>query len=50
MPDSTADARWARWAFFRQWLKNPLGVAAVSPSSPQLARQMIAALPPSRAG
>lgn len=34
-----------RWAFFRQWLRNPLGVAAVSPSSPQLARQMIAALP-----
>lgn len=34
-----------RWRFFRQWLKNPLGVAAVSPSSPQLARQMIAALP-----
>ena len=42
---STAD-RQTRWAFFRQWLKNPLGVAAVSPSSPQLARQMIAALPP----
>ena len=46
MRDSAADARSARWAFFRQWLKNPLGVAAVSPSSPQLARQMIAALPP----
>jgi len=45
MRDSTADDRLARWAFFRQWLKNPLGVAAVSPSSPQLARQMIAALP-----
>lgn len=38
-----------RWAFFRQWLKNPLAVAAVSPSSPQLARQMIAALPPGSA-
>ena len=37
--------RRAHWAFFRQWLKNPLAVAAVSPSSPQLARQMIAALP-----
>lgn len=34
-----------RWAFFRQWLKNPLRVAAVSPSSPFLARQMIAELP-----
>lgn len=37
--------RHAHWAFFRQWLKNPLAVAAVSPSSPQLARQMIGALP-----
>ena len=45
MRDSTADERLTRWAFFRQWLKNPLGIAAVSPSSPQLARQMIAALP-----
>lgn len=45
MRDSTADDRLARWAFFLQWLKNPMGVAAVSPSSPQLARQMIAALP-----
>lgn len=33
------------WTFFRQWLKNPLGVAAISPSSPQLARQMMAELP-----
>jgi phosphatidylethanolamine/phosphatidyl-N-methylethanolamine N-methyltransferase len=31
--------------FFRQWLKNPLGVAAVAPSSQQLARQMMAELP-----
>lgn len=37
--------RHAHWAFFRQWLKNPLGVAAISPSSPQLARLMTAALP-----
>lgn len=35
----------ATWTFFRQWLKNPLGVAAISPSSPQLARQMMAELP-----
>lgn len=35
----------ASWTFFRQWLKNPLGVAAISPSSPQLARQMMAELP-----
>lgn len=33
------------WTFFRQWLKNPLGVAAISPSSPQLARQMMNELP-----
>lgn len=46
MPIPSAADRQTRWAFFRQWLKNPLGVAAVSPSSPQLARQMIAALPP----
>lgn len=34
------------WTFFRQWLKNPLAVAAISPSSRQLARQMVAELPP----
>lgn len=33
------------WTFFRQWLKNPLTVAAISPSSRQLARQMTAELP-----
>lgn len=33
------------WTFFRQWLKDPLGVAAISPSSPQLARQMMLELP-----
>ncbi|MGA9332978.1 MAG: hypothetical protein WBV39_01755 [Rudaea sp.] len=33
------------WTFFRQWLKNPLTVAALSPSGRQLARQMIAELP-----
>lgn len=33
------------WTFFRQWLKNPLAVAALSPSGRQLARQMIAELP-----
>lgn len=31
--------------FFRQWLKNPLSVAALSPSSRQLARLMIRELP-----
>jgi phosphatidylethanolamine/phosphatidyl-N-methylethanolamine N-methyltransferase len=33
------------WTFFRQWLKNPLAIAAISPSSRQLARQMVAELP-----
>jgi len=39
-PDSPA-----AWTFFRQWLKNPLAMAAFSPSGRQLARQMIAELP-----
>jgi phosphatidylethanolamine/phosphatidyl-N-methylethanolamine N-methyltransferase len=34
------------WTFFRQWLKNPLAIAAISPSSRQLARQMVSELPP----
>jgi phospholipid N-methyltransferase len=36
----------AGWIFFRQWLKNPLRMAAFSPSGRQLARQMVAELPP----
>ncbi len=32
--------------FFRQWLKNPLTTAALSPSSRQLARLMMQELPP----
>lgn len=35
----------AGWTFFLQWLKNPLRVAAISPSSKQLARQMMTQLP-----
>jgi phospholipid N-methyltransferase len=35
----------AGWIFFRQWLKNPLSIAALSPSGRQLARQMVAELP-----
>ncbi len=31
--------------FFRQWLKNPLAIAALSPSSRQLARLMVQQLP-----
>ena len=33
------------WTFFRQWLKNPLAIAAISPSSRHLARRMVAELP-----
>lgn len=40
---STRDS--AGWTFFRQWLKNPLAIAAISPSSRHLARQMLAELP-----
>jgi phosphatidylethanolamine/phosphatidyl-N-methylethanolamine N-methyltransferase len=34
------------WLFFRQWLKNPLRVAALSPSGVQLAGHMMSELPP----
>jgi phospholipid N-methyltransferase len=34
------------WTFFRQWLRNPRAMAALSPSSRQLARLMIEQLPP----
>lgn len=33
------------WTFFRQWLKNPLAMAAVSPSSRELAQKMLRELP-----
>ena len=42
-PDTRATP--AGWTFFRQWLKNPLEIAAISPSSQQLARQMVHQLP-----
>lgn len=35
----------ATLTFFRQWLKNPLSVAALSPSGKQLARLMVRELP-----
>lgn len=34
------------WRFFRQWLRNPLAIAAVLPSSPFLARAMVAEFEP----
>lgn len=33
------------WTFFRQWLKHPLSIAAISPSSQRLARLMIDEMP-----
>ena len=46
MMDSNPHSALAQtWTFFRQWLKNPRGVAAISPSSQQLARQMMSELP-----
>ena len=36
----------SRWMFFRQWLRDPISTAAISPSSRILARRMIAELPP----
>ena len=47
MPNPTDRTRSlpAGWTFFRQWLKDPLKVAAISPSSKQLARQMMSQLP-----
>lgn len=38
-------ARTQTWTFFRQWLKNPRAMAALSPSSRQLARAMVAQVP-----
>lgn len=43
--DRVHDEAASRWVFFRQWLRNPLAVAAVSPSSRQLARRIVAELP-----
>jgi len=43
--DTTADRTHA-WTFFRQWLKNPIKMASIAPSGQQLARMMIAELPP----
>lgn len=42
---SRAQRAASHWTFFRQWLKNPLGIAALSPSSQRLAREMIRQLP-----
>ena len=39
-PDVRAAAPEA-WTFFRQWLKNPLGIAALSPSGRQVAFSIV---------
>jgi phospholipid N-methyltransferase len=43
-PSSSASGSQA-WLFFRQWLKNPLGVASLAPSGAQLTGLMVAELP-----
>jgi phospholipid N-methyltransferase len=45
-PDTAPDMPERGWTFFRQWLKNPLAIAAVSPSSRELAQNMLRELPP----
>lgn len=42
---SRGPGRTDHWTFFRQWLRNPLATAAISPSGAQLARLMLAELP-----
>ena len=42
----TAADRAHAWTFFRQWLKNPIKMASITPSGQQLAKMMIAELPP----
>jgi phosphatidylethanolamine/phosphatidyl-N-methylethanolamine N-methyltransferase len=44
-PATTGAERAHVWTFFRQWLKNPIAMSAISPSSAKLARQMVAELP-----
>ena len=42
---TTRSTRAEMWMFFRQWLRRPLSIAAISPSSRFLARRVVAALP-----
>lgn len=45
-PQSSPSASGSQaWLFFRQWLKNPLSIAALAPSGTQLAGRMTAELP-----
>lgn len=45
--DAAMRRRPEHWTFFRQWLKSPLSIAAISPSSQHLARGMLDELPSS---
>jgi len=38
--------RSSAWTFFRQWLRNPIKTASITPSGLQLAGMMVAELPP----
>jgi phospholipid N-methyltransferase len=44
-PQSSSTSGSQAWLFFRQWLKNPLSIAALAPSGAQLAGMMTAELP-----
>ena len=44
-PATNSTDRAHAWTFFRQWLKNPMAMSAISPSGRELARQMVAELP-----
>ncbi|MBS0193036.1 MAG: methyltransferase domain-containing protein [Proteobacteria bacterium] len=44
-PSDTTALRPHAWTFFRQWLKNPIKMASVTPSGQQLAGLMMAELP-----
>ena len=45
MSDQSQTAAAHAWTFFRQWLKNPIKMASVTPSGQQLAGMMMAELP-----
>ena len=45
-PANPATDRTHAWTFFRQWLKNPIKMASITPSGQQLARMMVSELPP----
>ncbi len=42
----TSERKSSVWTFFRQWLKNPIRMASITPSGQQLAGMMVAELPP----